>query len=225
MRKYLYILLFMCSSFGFSQLKINDTIVITENTIKKDKVLIVSDSISKFVKADEVLQDTLVKVSEVTVKHDSLITTEERLFNLKKLLQDVPDNDYAKNIDQQFLKELYNNELYDTINHLRAQVSDSAEYYPELPKDTLIARLQRLNDRTPFHIEYNPILHSVIKNFLKNRQGSLQRLMGLSHYYFPIFEQELDAYNMPLEMKYLAIVESALNPRAKSRVGATGLQN
>src|SRR5690554_4990066 len=47
--------------------------------------------------------------------------------------------------------------------------------------------------------------------------------MGLSAFYFPMFERELDAYNIPLEMKYLAIVESALNPRAKSRVGATGL--
>ena len=47
--------------------------------------------------------------------------------------------------------------------------------------------------------------------------------MGLSHFYFPMFEQEFDNYNIPLEMKYLAIVESALKPRARSRVGATGL--
>ena len=80
-----------------------------------------------------------------------------------------------------------------------------------------------MNDRTPFNIEYNPILESVIKRFLKNRQNTLERLMALSTYYFPHFEKELDAHNMPLELKYLAIVESALNPRAKSRVGATGL--
>ena len=48
-------------------------------------------------------------------------------------------------------------------------------------------------------------------------------MMGLSHYYFPMFEREFDNYNIPLEMKYLSIVESALKPRAKSRVGATGL--
>lgn len=47
--------------------------------------------------------------------------------------------------------------------------------------------------------------------------------MSLSHYYFPLFEQEMDNANIPLEMKYLSIVESALNPRARSRVGATGL--
>ena len=47
--------------------------------------------------------------------------------------------------------------------------------------------------------------------------------MGLSHFYFPMFEQEFDNYDIPLEMKYLAIVESALKPRARSRVGATGI--
>src|SRR5690606_24871024 len=47
--------------------------------------------------------------------------------------------------------------------------------------------------------------------------------MGLSHFYFPMFEYEFDKHNVPLEIKYLAIVESALKPRAKSRVGATGL--
>jgi membrane-bound lytic murein transglycosylase D len=51
----------------------------------------------------------------------------------------------------------------------------------------------------------------------------MERLMALSTYYFPLFEQKLDVYNIPLEIKYLAIVESALNPRARSRVGATGL--
>ncbi len=47
--------------------------------------------------------------------------------------------------------------------------------------------------------------------------------MALSEYYFPMFERELDNHDIPLEVKYLAIVESALKPRAKSRVGATGL--
>src|SRR5690606_35742213 len=47
--------------------------------------------------------------------------------------------------------------------------------------------------------------------------------MGLSHFYFPMFEYEFDKHNIPLEIKYLAIVESALKPRAQSRVGATGL--
>jgi membrane-bound lytic murein transglycosylase D len=80
-----------------------------------------------------------------------------------------------------------------------------------------------LNTKTPFNIEYNPSLESVIKSFLKNRRQHFEKMIGLSHLYFPMFERELDNNDVPLEVKYLAIVESALKPRAKSRVGATGL--
>jgi membrane-bound lytic murein transglycosylase D len=55
------------------------------------------------------------------------------------------------------------------------------------------------------------------------KRGLTERVMGLAQIYFPMFEEHLDRFNMPLELKYLAIVESALNPVAKSRVGATGL--
>ena len=48
-------------------------------------------------------------------------------------------------------------------------------------------------------------------------------MMGLAEYYFPMFEEVLDSFDLPLELKYLSIVESALNPRAKSWAGATGL--
>lgn len=58
---------------------------------------------------------------------------------------------------------------------------------------------------------------------MKNRKRSFERLMGISQFYFPLFEEALAAQNIPLEIKYLSVVESALNPRAVSRVGATGL--
>ncbi|MEL6485061.1 MAG: LysM peptidoglycan-binding domain-containing protein, partial [Bacteroidota bacterium] len=63
----------------------------------------------------------------------------------------------------------------------------------------------------------------VIKSFLTRKKGLMQRMMTSSQFYFPLFEQELDNQDIPLEVKYLAIVESALDPRARSRVGAKGL--
>lgn len=137
-----------------------------------------------------------------------------------KNLQDLTE---AKELDQKWLGELYSNSLYDTIYKSVSELTYEPVDYPELTTDTLKARLERLNARTPFNIEYNPSLESVIRRFLKQRRSSVERLMGLSHFYFPMFEQEFDNYNIPLEMKYLAIVESALKPRARSRVGATGL--
>ncbi|WMI68946.1 lytic transglycosylase domain-containing protein [Mangrovimonas sp. YM274] len=133
------------------------------------------------------------------------------------------DHKHAADIDQRWLDELYSNSLFDTIYKSVTELTYEDVEYPELPTDTLKARLKELNARTPFNIEYNPSLESVIKSYLKNRRESLDRLMSLSEYYFPLFETTLDSYNLPLEMKYLAIVESALKPKAKSRVGATGL--
>ncbi|MGB6268106.1 MAG: lytic transglycosylase, partial [Olleya sp.] len=135
--------------------------------------------------------------------------------DLPKVLQ---DDEFASNIDKKWLEELYSNTLFDTIYRDVSGLKYDAVYYPELTTDTLKARLARLNARTPFNVEYNPGLESVIKSFLKNRHQSFERLMGLSNFYFPMFERELDNQDIPLEMKYLAIVESALKPRARSRV-------
>ncbi|MCA0131279.1 LysM peptidoglycan-binding domain-containing protein [Winogradskyella alexanderae] len=153
------------------------------------------------------------------ISTENKIPIEKDSFGIKSL-QDLEE---AKALDAKWLEELYNNTLYDTIYKTISELTYEPVDYPELSTDTLKARLERLNARTPFNVEYNPSLESVIKRFLKQRRSSLERLMGLSHFYFPMFEEEFDNYNIPLEMKYLAIVESALKPRARSRVGATGL--
>src|SRR5690554_6192325 len=118
---------------------------------------------------------------------------------------------------------MYKSDLFDEMYNSIANQDFSDVEYKELSTEVLKQRLKDLNARTPFNVEYNPSLESVIKHYLKNRRGSLERLMSLSDYYFPMFEEELDRHDLPLELKYLAIVESALNPLAKSRVGATGL--
>lgn len=135
----------------------------------------------------------------------------------------LKDHKLASDFDEKWLDELYSNSLFDTIYESITKLKYDEVDYPELPTEVLKARLAVLNTKTPFNIEYNEALESVIKSYLKNRRQTLQRLMTLSEYYFPMFEKELDNYDIPLELKYLAIVESALKPRAKSRVGASGL--
>ncbi len=165
---------------------------------------------------ETIISDTLIDgklQANKTIKPitDSLV---KRIFE---------DHKMAAELDAKWLNELYSSSLYDTIYKSVSELTYDDVYYPELPTDTLKKRLAKLNAITPFNIEYNPSLENVIKSYLKNRRQSLERLMTLSHYYFPMFEKELDNYNIPLEVKYLSIVESALKPRAKSRVGATGL--
>jgi len=126
-------------------------------------------------------------------------------------------------IDSLWLNSMYNSPLFDN-NEFVLSV-DKIEETPEvdLSTEVLKERLNNLNSKTPFNVEYNPSLERIIKSYLKHRKNSLGDLMQKAKYYFPMFEEHLDKYDLPLEIKYLAIVESALKPRARSRVGASGL--
>ena len=137
-------------------------------------------------------------------------------------LRKLNDNPNIKKYDEKWLKELSNSDLFFQMSEDVAATPTDVDY-SELPTEVLKERLRNLNEKTPFNVEYNPVLEQVIKSFLKNRRSSLERLMSLSDYYFPMFEQEMSNQKIPLEMKYLAIIESALNPKARSRAGATGL--
>ena len=70
---------------------------------------------------------------------------------------------------------------------------------------------------------YNDKVQVFIDSYLGRNKALISRMKGLAPYYFPMFERELDQYDLPLEFKYLAIVESALNPKARSPSGASGL--
>jgi peptidoglycan lytic transglycosylase D len=169
------------------------------------KTIQITDSIA-VLKLDSDLPGTIVAIQS----KDSVV------FDLK-------DNNLAKRVDSIWLANLYKNDLFEEIYGSVTQLDYSPIEYDELSTEVLKERLEELNARTPFNVEYNPSLESVIKGYLKNRRRTMARLMALSDYYFPMFEEELDRQGLPLEMKYLAVVESALDPRATSRVGATGL--
>ena len=175
-----------------------------ETVLQRDTIKVVKRTITNTISQDlpQVLLDTQVR--------DSVA------FNL----QDEPQ---AQLIDMRWRQELARMDLYDSINNIRESHTYQQEVNLELPTDTLKKRLAEINARTPFNVEYNSSLESVINRYLKRHKSTMEKLMAVSQFYFPMFEERLDKYDIPLEMKYLAIVESALRPRAKSRVGATGL--
>lgn len=92
---------------------------------------------------------------------------------------------------------------------------------PDFSKDIYINRLTRL----PYIIEmpYNEVVHQFISKYSGKLRHSVSYMLGACNFYNPIFEEALEAYQLPLELKYLPIIESALNPEATSRVGAAGL--
>lgn len=175
-----------------------------------------------------VQNDTIVPVSQPDSKQTEPIvpevpqTTAQPAFT-KPETNALKDNPLAERLDNAWRKELARMDLYDSILSMVNYPNYREEVLIDLPTDTLKNRLARLDAKTPFNIAYNPSLESVIKRYLKRHKPTMERLMAVSEFYFPLFEERLDRYNIPLEIKYLAIVESALKPRAKSRVGATGL--
>ncbi len=137
---------------------------------------------------------------------------------------DLKDIEIAAKYDSLWMKELYESAaLYDDMYNEVVHLDHNLVTESTLNTDTLKMRLERLNQKTPFNVVYNPSLENVIKSFLARKRGLIERMLTVSQFYFPLFEEQLDNHDIPLEMKYLAIVESALNPKARSRVGATGL--
>ena len=175
---------------------------------------------------DSTIIDTLDTVE--VIEMDIITKTTPEVFGLFRPAEasnyHLKDHALAAKFDSLWMKELVDaaplfDEMYQEILE-----QDTLEVYQyDLPTDTLKARLALLNEKTPFNVEYNPSLESVIKSFLTRKRALMERMLVISQFYFPMFEQELDNNDIPLEMKYLSIVESALNPRARSRVGATGL--
>jgi membrane-bound lytic murein transglycosylase D len=89
--------------------------------------------------------------------------------------------------------------------------------------DKYEAGLKQLDANSPFDFRYNNYVAAFIDLYVYKKRGLTENCLGLSEYYFPIFEEMLDKYDLPIEFKYLAVVESALNVNAKSRAGAAGL--
>lgn len=96
-------------------------------------------------------------------------------------------------------------------------------YVPVFADSVYAERIDLLRIQTTMELVYNKHVKSFIDVYAVKKRDHTCRILGLADIYFPMFEQALDKYNMPLELKYLAVVESALNPRAGSHAGAKGL--
>ncbi len=131
----------------------------------------------------------------------------------------IPDSTRAFKYDSIWLEKLKETRSLFTLIH--ETTGDNIE--KKVNKELLIDRFETINQKTPFQIAYNPILEREIAKYLRGDATLIRRMLQVSAFYFPLFEQILDENDLPLELKYLAIVESALDPKARSYVGAKGL--
>ncbi len=209
MKKQRYIL-FIAFCFAISTFA-QDTIFLT----KPERIQIKDSLKTKITELKGAIQNDTIKLNEPVI-----LSENETIISDESSVKDIAE---ATLIDSLWLQELYNSPLYDTIQYVIDDTKLVDIQLEELPTELLKERLRVLDSETPFNVEYNKSLENLIKAYLKRRKSAYGTLMSRAQFYFPMFEEQLDKYDIPLEIKYLAIVESALKPRAKSRVGATGL--
>ena len=138
----------------------------------------------------------------------------------KEVLQDDP---IAAALDSLYSINLFE-KGYAKINYSKnSKYNFAPDSVPSYDESVYSARLAQIDANSPFDLQYNSVVKSYIELYTVRRRELVSRMMALSQFYFPIFEQQLDRYNLPLELKYLAICESALNPMARSHAGAMGL--
>ncbi len=115
----------------------------------------------------------------------------------------------------------YTNDLrYDSI--ISALKYEQGEI-PSFTDEEICQRLQKMNEMTPFHLECNQATISTIRFFARERRSFIRIAMGRSALYFDMYREKLAEYGLPIELRFLSVIESGLRPQIKSKAGALGL--
>jgi membrane-bound lytic murein transglycosylase D len=179
---------------GYSQ--VSDTTVTADDIYNSDEI---PDGDSLNFKGNELIND---------VDQANKILNESITIGMLDSLTSIPYfQDYYFNTDTALLN------VYNFPMGLVPVYSDSVYR----------ARIEKLDEETPLDLTYNQSVRGFIELYSIRKRQLTSKILGLKEIYFPMIEEYLDKYDIPLEMKYLAVVESALNPVAGSRAGAKGL--
>ena len=145
------------------------------------------------------------------------MTEDEVMVTDQEGNEEIIDFPEAMTYDLDSLMNLYMSKTY------LSEDSDcrTTEENPTFDRDTYLERLKRMP--TIMEMPYNDVVQKFLDRYSGRLRHSVSYMLGACNFYMPIFEEALEAYGLPLELKYLPVIESALNPKAVSRVGATGL--
>lgn len=156
-------------------------------------------------------------MAQIEVEDDEIDEEDEIVVTDQEGNEEVIEFPEAMTYDLDSLMNLYMSQTYlseDNDCNMR-------DVNPVYSKEDYIDRLSRMP--TVMEMAYNDVVQKFIDRYSGRLRHSISYMLGASNFYMPIFEQALEMYQLPLELKYLPIIESALNPKAVSRVGASGL--
>lgn len=133
------------------------------------------------------------------------------------------DDPEVQAIDKMLVTAYLNHFCFSSDQQVLNAYGYAPEQVPTFSTDVVAQRMAILDKDTPFDLVYNSTVQGFVDLYSVRRRDITSRVLGMSQLYFPIFEEYLAKYDIPMEMKYLAIVESALHPTAISSAGAGGL--
>lgn len=135
----------------------------------------------------------------------------------------IPNKNIIAQLDSLVQLKFFTDTTFITDTALLNKYGYAADSIPHFPDSVYEARIAELNANSPIEVSYNSTVQAYIDLYAIRKRELTSKMLGLSQMYFPMFEEQLDRFGLPLELKYLAIVESALNPTAGSHKGAKGL--
>ena len=159
-------------------------------------------------------------VAVISVTSSTGAARERKRMVTDTLATDSLHKEYLENLDK-MLNLWYVQQSVDTVEVMDQLDLDSVGIRADYPDSVYIERLSGMN--TLINLPFNSVVRNYITTYTQKKRAQVEVMLGLADYYFPLFEEILDLYQLPLELKILPVIESALNPRAVSRVGATGL--
>lgn len=134
---------------------------------------------------------------------------------------DLEMPEYTPEVTDSLLHLWYKNSFAGDFDAITEYDMDSVRFTSDIPDSEIEKRLAEMNSF--ISLPYNDVVKNYIILYSEKMRTQMGRVMGLSQYYFPLFEEAFVRYGIPVELKYMAIVESMLNPVARSRAGASGM--
>jgi membrane-bound lytic murein transglycosylase D len=159
------------------------------------------------------MEQNIIPLSDTMTSYDTINPGALNFFDSEDLVDPGISTDSLLNI-------YYVQRSLSLENNISVNL-DSTNFTTDVPDSVFISRLKAINSFIP--LPYNTVIKNHIIYYTQKIPNKIDLILGLSSYYLPIFEEILDQYDLPKELKIMAIIESALNPRATSRVSAKGI--
>ena len=162
-----------------------------------------------------IIDEGAIAISDTTAQLEDSLLSNEYSFNNSHIFEDAEPGCNPDSL----LSILYNERNISMERYIIE--SDSLELVSNIPDSIYIAKIKKMNSFIP--IPYNHVVRNQIIAYTEKMPTFANKILGLSKYYLPIFEEIFDYYGLPTELKAMAIIESGLNPTAVSRARAKGM--